>query len=143
VPPSIEQALDIGVQRAAGIEAAHDQGVVHRDLEPTSTNPSLSPTMTSLGTIAGVILGTAAYMSPEQARGQPLDRRTDLWSFGCVLFDCLTGKTLFEGETVSDSLAAVLRKDLDWKALPAMRPVRVTRCRVCSVPTPRKRCGHS
>jgi len=147
-PMPVEQALDIGAQMAAGIEAAHEKGVVHRDLKPANVivnpegkvklldfglakalendpaggDPSLSPTMTSAGTVAGMILGTAAYMSPEQARGKPLDRRTDLWSFGCVLYECLTGTSLFAGETISDSLAAVLRKTPDWSKLPGDTP---------------------
>jgi serine/threonine protein kinase len=147
-PLALDQALDVGAQMAAGIEAAHEKGVVHRDLkpanvivspegkvklldfglakalenDPASGDPSLSPTMTSAGTVAGMILGTAAYMSPEQARGKPLDRRTDLWSFGCVLFECLTGSSLFAGETISDSLAAILRKEPDWSALPDDTP---------------------
>jgi len=147
-PLSVERTLEIGAQMAAGIEAAHEKGVVHRDLkpanvivapdgrvrildfglakafeaDPASSDPSLSPTMTSAGTVAGMILGTAAYMSPEQARGKTLDRRTDLWSFGCVLYECLTAKCLFGGETVSDSLAAVLRKDPDFSRLPDDTP---------------------
>jgi len=149
-PLPVEEATAIAVQIAAALEAAHSQGVVHRDLKPAnivltskgrakvldfglakavepdaasaSGGLSLSPTITSMGTEAGVILGTAAYMSPEQARGRPVDRRADLWSFGCVLYECLTGVQIFRGETVSDSLAAILRKDPDWSALPADTP---------------------
>ncbi|MDB4324705.1 serine/threonine-protein kinase [bacterium] len=162
----LDEALDIGAQMAAGIEAAHEKGVVHRDLkpanvivspdgkvklldfglakaldnDPASGDPSHSPTMTSAGTVAGMILGTAAYMSPEQARGKPLDRRTDLWSFGCVLFECLTGKSLFAGETISDSLAAILRKEPDWSTLPDDTPPMVRLLlRRCLARDPNKR----
>ena len=86
------------------------------------TSVSMSPTMTSAGTVAGMILGTAGYMSPEQARGKSVDRRSDLWSLGCVLYECLTGRQLFGGETVSDSLAAILRKEPDWSELPHETP---------------------
>ena len=85
----------------------------------------MSPTITSLGTVAGVILGTAAYMSPEQARGKPVDKRADIWAFGCLLFEMLSGARPFEGETISDTLAAVLAKDPDWSKLPATTPPRV------------------
>jgi len=149
-PLELEQALFVGVQVAEALEAAHAQGVIHRDLKPaniiimpdgrakvldfglakvadssTTASASLSPTMTSGGTAAGVILGTAAYMSPEQARGRQLDRRTDVWSFGCVLFECLTGKAIYKGETVSDSLGAILHKEPDWSTLPAATPATV------------------
>jgi Tol biopolymer transport system component len=147
-PLPLDQALEIAAQMCAGIEAAHENGVVHRDLKPANvivapdgrvrlldfglakafenspdgSDPSLSPTMTSAGTVAGMILGTAAYMSPEQARGKPVDRRADLWSFGCVLYEMLTGVSLFAGETISDSLAAILRKEPDWSSLPKDTP---------------------
>jgi Tol biopolymer transport system component len=95
--------------------------------ESTVSNPSISysPTLTARGTAAGVILGTAAYMSPEQARGKPVDKRTDVWAFGCVLYEMLTGKKAFEGETVSDTLAAILRGEPDWAALPEQAPGRI------------------
>ena len=150
-PLPVEDALAVGVQIAAGVAAAHDAGVIHRDLKPANVmvrpdgsvkvldlglartvevsggDPSLSPTVTSGATGSGVILGTAAYMSPEQARGRPVDKRTDLFSFGCVLYECLTGQRAFPGETVSDSLAAILRAEPDWKALPASTPSSIRR----------------
>lgn len=140
-----EEVLDIARQLAAGLEEAHEKGVVHRDLKPANIklgndgkvkildfglarayagessqeeNPEHSPTITAAMSHAGVILGTAAYMSPEQARGRKVDRRADIWSFGAVVFEMLTGKRLFEGETISDTLAAVLRQDIEWDELP-------------------------
>jgi serine/threonine-protein kinase len=160
----VDEAIDIAVQIAAGVEAAHDAGVVHRDLKPgnvivtpdgqakvldfglarvdeagaPASGSSMSPTLTSPAqhspTIPGVILGTAAYMSPEQARGRPVDKRTDIWSFGVVLFEMLTGLRPFHGETVSDSIGAILHKPLDLDRLPPAAPPRVRRvierCRV-------------
>ena len=148
----VEDALSIAGQIAAALEAAHAAGVIHRDLKPANVmirrdgsvkvldlglaravaetpagDPSLSPTITSGGTQDGVILGTAAYMSPEQARGKALDKRTDVFSFGCVLFECLTGKRAFPGDTISDTLAAILRGEPDWSALPADTPPAVRR----------------
>ncbi len=143
IPP--DEALDIARQIAAGLEAAHETGLVHRDLKPANImlTPSgevkildfglarawfgdanderdiaHSPTITAAMTQAGTILGTAAYMSPEQARGKNVDRRADIWAFGVILWEMLTGKQLFEGETVSDTLAAVLRAEPTWESLP-------------------------
>jgi serine/threonine-protein kinase len=149
-PIPIDDALTIARQIVEALEAAHDRGVVHRDLKPANikvtpegrvkvldfglakmletaapaTALSMSPTLSVQATYAGVILGTAAYMSPEQARGKPVDRRTDVWAFGCVLFEMLTGKQAFAsaGDTVSDAIATVLTKEPDWTALPAGTP---------------------
>ncbi len=147
----IEEALSIAGQIAEGLEYAHEHGVIHRDLkpanvkqrpdgvvkildfglaralhpEPAAADVSRSPTITEAATKAGVILGTAAYMSPEQARGKPVDRRADIWAFGCVLYEMLSGGRAFEGETVSDTLAAVLRAEPDWTALPGETPARL------------------
>jgi serine/threonine-protein kinase len=149
---SSEDALPICAQIATAVEAAHEAGIVHRDLKPgnvmlkpdgtvkvldfglarsgasdSTSDPNLtaSPTLTYAGTTAGVILGTAAYMSPEQARGKHVDRRTDIWSFGCVLWECLTGQQLFSGETVSDIIARILQTEPDWNGLPDGVPPRV------------------
>jgi serine/threonine-protein kinase len=150
----VEEALPIARQIAEALEAAHEQGIIHRDLKPANvkvrpdgtvkvldfglakavepSNPlspsvSQSPTITTPAmTQLGMILGTAAYMSPEQAKGRPADKRSDVWAFGCVLYEMLTGRRAFEGEDVSDTLAAVLRGEPDWAALPAptLPPIR-------------------
>src|SRR4051794_13796133 len=150
----LDEALDIARQIADALEAAHEKGIIHRDLKPANVkinpegkvkvldfglakamdadpisggNPANSPTLTLDSTRAGQIMGTAAYMSPEQARGKPVDRRADIWAFGVVLYEMLTGKSMFEGETVSDTLAAVLRADIDLKNPPADTPPKVRR----------------
>jgi Tol biopolymer transport system component len=151
-PLPVPEALEVCRQVAFGVEAAHESGIVHRDLKPgnvmltpaggvkvldfglakggaasasgSEPNLSASPTRTYGETAVGVILGTAAYMSPEQARGKAVDRRTDIWSLGCVLYECLAGRQLFEGETVSDLIAKILQSEPDWGALPASTPER-------------------
>jgi eukaryotic-like serine/threonine-protein kinase len=152
-PIATEEAIGIATQIAEGMEAAHEKGIVHRDLKPANIKvradgavkvldfglakaweePAApgdvadSPTLTGHYTRAGVILGTAAYMSPEQARGRPVDKRADIWAFGVVLFEMLTATRLFGGETVSDVLAGVLTREPDWAALPAATPPSVIR----------------
>ena len=146
----LDDALPIAKQVAEALEYAHERGVIHRDLKPanikitpdgtpkvldfglakaldddagaSSPDMTKSPTLTSAGTRAGVILGTAAYMSPEQAKGKAVDRRADIFSFGVVLFEMLAGKQAFSGETVSETLASVLKDEPDWKALPSTTP---------------------
>ena len=93
--------------------------------DPSSIDISTSPTISRMATQQGVLLGTAAYMSPAQAKAKPVDRRADIWAFGCVLYEMLTGKRAFDGETVTDTLAAVIRAEPDWSQLPAATPVRV------------------
>jgi serine/threonine-protein kinase len=153
-PIELDETLAIARQIADALEAAHDRGVVHRDLKPanikitpegkvkvldfglakmaerdaSAVGLSVSPTLSVHATRDGVILGTAAYMSPEQARGKPVDRRTDIWAFGCVLYEMLTGRKTFDaGDTVSDAVAAILKSEPDWNAIPADTPAHIRR----------------
>ena len=151
-PAPLRETLSIARQIAEGLAAAHDKGIVHRDLKPAnvkvtpegrvkvldlglakamdpksseSSDASDAPTLRMDETRPGVIVGTVEFMSPEQARGRPVDKRTDVWAFGCVLFEMLSAHRAFSGETPSDALAAILTQDPDWSALPASTPPRV------------------
>ncbi len=152
-PIPVEESLKLALQIAGALEIAHDKGIIHRDLKPSNikvtpegtvkvldfglakalegeapmTDSSQSPTLSLATTGAGVILGTAAYMSPEQARGKTVDRRADIWAFGAVLWEMLTGKQPFIGDSVTETLAAILKGEPDWEALPAGSPVGLLR----------------
>jgi len=164
-PLPVAEAVPLAIQIAQGLEVAHESGMIHRDLKPAnikitpdgevkvldfglakpteavfSGDFSQSPTLTYSPTGVGVLLGTAAYMSPEQVRGKEVDRRTDVWAFGVVLWEMLTGKKLFQGDTVSDILASTLMREPDWEGLPQGLPAGVTRVlRHCLVQEPKER----
>jgi eukaryotic-like serine/threonine-protein kinase len=150
-PIPVDEAVRIARQIADALEYAHERGIIHRDLKPAnikvasddtvkvldfglakalesdiaSIDISTSPTISRMATQQGVLLGTAAYMSPEQAKAKPVDRRADIWAFGCVLYEMLTGKQAFTGETVTDTLASIIKEEPDWSLLPASTPMRV------------------
>ena len=149
-PLPLDETLAFARQIAEALEAAHDKGIIHRDLKPANIKIAAngpvkvldfglakvwegapgallsgSPTVTASQFGERAILGTPAYMSPEQARGRTLDKRTDIWSFGCVVFEMLTGRTAFGGETISDTIARVLEREVDWSTLPSNVPSRV------------------
>jgi len=145
---TLSQTLDIARQLADALDAAHERGIIHRDLKPANikitpdgvvkvldfgiakvaaAEDAVAATVTSHATEVGAVIGTAAYMSPEQARGQSVDKRTDIWAFGCVLYEMLTGRPAYEGGSTSDTIAAVLTRQPEWGALPTATPERVRR----------------
>ncbi len=164
-PVPLEEALGIAKQIVEALEAAHERGIIHRDLKPANIKLTAdervkvldfglaraledepvagldrSPTLSAIATKAGIILGTAAYMSPEQAKGKPADRRADVWSFGVVLYEMLAGKPLFAGETPSEILAAVIKEEPDWSALPTNTPAALRKLlRRCLTKDPKRR----
>jgi len=165
-PLPVDEALELCRQIAEGLESAHEKGIIHRDLKPANvkvtpegkvkildfglakaflnqlgeSDLSKSPAITDEMTRPGVILGTAAYMSPEQAKGKSLDKRTDIWAFGCILYECLTGKRAFKGETISEILASILKDEPDWNVLPDTTPMKVQELvNRCLVKDPRNR----
>ena len=164
-PIPVDEAIPLFIQIAEGLEAAHEKAIVHRDLKPANvkigpdgkpkildfglakafvgeeriSDSSQSPTLTK-GTALGAIMGTASYMSPEQARGAALDKKTDIWAFGCCLYEALTGNKAFDGDSATDILAAVVKTEPEWKALDAETPARVRELIVrCLRKTPSKR----
>src|SRR5688500_4709644 len=167
-PLPLADAMAIATQIADALEAAHEQGIIHRDLKPAnvkvradgivkvldfglakalatdgsgaSADAMHSPTLTARATQMGMIIGTAAYMAPEQAKGKAVDRRADIWAFGVVLYEMLTGRRAFEGDDISTTLAAVLMREPEWTALPVAVPAAVRRLlRRCVEKDPRKR----
>jgi serine/threonine-protein kinase len=168
-PIPLDEALPIAKQIAEALEYAHDHGVIHRDLkpanikvtpdgtvkvldfglakalldEPTAADPRDSPTLSMAPTMAGTILGTAAYMSPEQAKGRPVDRRADIWAFGVVLFEMLTGKPLYSGETSAETLASVIKEEPSLDRVRSETPAVIRNLlRRCLEKNPRQRLQH-
>jgi serine/threonine protein kinase len=166
-PMPVDEALAIAKQIADALEAAHEKGIIHRDLKPTNikltpdgavkvldfglakalestsgavpSSLSMSPTVTA-GTQLGVILGTAAYMAPEQARGKAVDKRADIWAFGCVLYEMLTRRQVFGGDTVTDVLASIVQREPDWSGLPPAVSPRIRQLlRRCLEKDPKRR----
>jgi eukaryotic-like serine/threonine-protein kinase len=167
-PIPVEESLKLALQVAEALEAAHDKGIIHRDLKPANIkvapdgkvkvldfglakafaveqselNLSNSPTLSDAATQQGIILGTAAYMSPEQAKGKTVDKRADVWAFGIVLFEMLTGRQLFSGETISETLAAVLMREPDFSKLPQnLHPKSIQALKRCLIKETRNRYG--